>query len=55
LYGAFVMAVQFHHGRLPPDGLRDTLAFGATLAVVLTATWVLLWWRRREQARTGDA
>lgn len=55
LYGALVMAVQFEHGRLPPDGLRDTLAFGATLSVVLAASWGLLWWRRREHARTGEA
>lgn len=39
----------------PPVDVRYLLALGIAFAIVCTAAWVLLWWRRRECARIGES
>jgi hypothetical protein len=40
--------------RLPAPGHRYLLAIFAEVALLAIATWLALWWRRRERARLGD-
>ncbi len=39
---------------LPPEDVRYLIGFGATIALVGLAAWVLLWWRDRENRRIGE-